>query len=57
MREQSELTPREVAQQMRVSLGYVYHMLWAGTLPGQKVGKQWRIPAEAIDARLKQRSA
>ena len=57
MRKQSELTPREVAQQMRVSLGYVYHMLWAGTLQGQKVGKQWRIPAEAVEARLKQRSA
>ena len=57
MKKQSELTPREVAQQMRVSLGYVYHMLWAGTLQGQKVGKQWRIPAEAVEARLKQRSA
>lgn len=56
MKKQTELMPREAARQLRVSLGYVYHMLWAGTLQGRKVGKQWRIPAEAVDARLKQRS-
>lgn len=50
---QAELTPREVAREMRVSLGYVYHLLWAGTLQGRKVGKQWHIPAEAVNERLK----
>ena len=55
MKKQSEITPRTGAQRLGVSLYFVYQLLWTGKLQGRKVGKQWRIPAEAIEARLKRR--
>jgi len=54
-KESLEVTPRAGAQKLGVSLYYIYQLLWTGKLQGRKVGKQWRIPAEAIEARLKQR--
>ena len=54
-KELSELTPRAGAQRLGVSLYYIYQLLWTKKLPGRKVGKQWRIPVGAIEARLKQR--
>jgi excisionase family DNA binding protein len=57
MEKSTELTPRLAARKLGVSLYYIYQSLWAGKLPGRKVGKQWRIPAEAVDTRLKQRGA
>jgi excisionase family DNA binding protein len=57
MEKTTELTPRLAARRLGVSLYYVYQSLWAGKLPGRKVGKHWRIPAEAVEARLKQRRA
>jgi excisionase family DNA binding protein len=54
----NELTPRQAAKRLDVSLYFVYHCLWAGKLPGaRKAGKTWRIPAKAVEARLKQREA
>lgn len=46
---------REVAQQLGFTMKYVYDLVYAGKLEARKVGKQWRIPAEAIQARMKQR--
>jgi len=48
---------REAARQLGVSIRFVYDLVWSGKLPAQKVDKVWRIPASAIDARLKQRGA
>jgi excisionase family DNA binding protein len=53
----TELTPREAARRLRVSLYFIYQSLWAGKLPAHKVDGRWRIPARAVEARLKQRSA
>jgi excisionase family DNA binding protein len=50
-----ELSAVEAARRLGVGLDYLYSLLWTGKLQGRKVGKQWRIPAEAVDARLKQR--
>jgi len=55
MEKSNDLTPRAAARKLGVSLYYIYQSLWAGKLVGRKVGKQWRIPAEAVNARLKQR--
>jgi excisionase family DNA binding protein len=55
MEKSTELTPRLAARKLGVSLYYIYQSLWAGKLPGRKIDKQWRIPAEAIEARLKRR--
>lgn len=50
-----ELSAVEAARRLRVGLDYLYSLLWTGKLQGRKVGKQWRVPAEAVEARLKQR--
>lgn len=57
MKDQRELSPREAARQLEVGLQHVYQSLWVGKLPGRKVGVHWRIPASAIEARLKAREA
>jgi|NGEPerStandDraft_6_1074524.scaffolds.fasta_scaffold101436_3 excisionase family DNA binding protein len=49
----TELTPREAARRLRVSLYFIYQSLWAGKLPAHKVDGRWRIPAKAVDERLR----
>jgi len=53
MTKQTELSAIEAARKLAVGLDYVYSLLWTGKLLGRKVGKRWRIPVEAVDARLK----
>ncbi len=55
MPKQVELSAVEVARRLGVGLDYLYSLLWTGKLQGRKVGKRWRIPAEAVEAKLKQR--
>jgi excisionase family DNA binding protein len=49
------LSVREAAQRLGCTLKYVYDLLYSGRLPAQKRGQQWRIPAEAVETRLRQR--
>lgn len=51
----TRLTAVEAARRLGVGLDYLYSLLWTGKLEGQKIGKQWRIPRTAVEARLKQR--
>lgn len=53
MTKERELTAIEAARKLGVGLDYLYSLLWTGKLQGRKVGKQWRIPAESVEARLK----
>jgi excisionase family DNA binding protein len=46
---------REAARKLSCSLKNIYDLVYAGKLPAEKVARQWRIPIEAIEARLKQR--
>jgi len=55
MTKQKELSAIEAARKLGVGLDYLYSLLWTGKLPGCKFAKRWRIPAEAVEARLKQR--
>ena len=55
MEKELEVSPRFTARKLGVSLYYVYQLLWTGKLRGRKVGKRWRIAAEAVEARLKER--
>jgi excisionase family DNA binding protein len=48
---------RDAAKSLGVSLKFVYDLLWAGKLEGEKVGKTWRIPTSAVEARLKRKIA
>lgn len=51
------LSVREAAQRLGCTLKYVYDLLYSGRLPAQKDGHHWRIPVEAVEARLKHRGA
>lgn len=53
MKRENELSAIEAARKLKIGLDYLYSLLWTGKLRGRKVGKQWRIPAEAVDERLK----
>lgn len=57
MRKETEVSAVEAARRLGVGLDYLYSLLWTGKLQGRKVGRRWRIPAEAVEARLKQRGA
>lgn len=52
-----DLSPREAAQQLQLRLDSVYSLIWAGKLKAHKLDGHWRIPVEAVEARLKQRGA
>ena len=50
-----QVTAVEAARKLGVGLDYLYSLLWTGKLRGTKVGKQWRISADAVEERLKER--
>ncbi|WP_159807368.1 helix-turn-helix domain-containing protein [Cellulomonas citrea] len=50
---QQYLTVAEVAAVMRVSKMTVYRLLHAGELPGIRVGKSFRVPADALTTYLR----
>lgn len=50
------LSVRESAVRMNCTLRYIYDLLHAARLPGAvKQGKTWRIPLQAVEARLNAR--
>ncbi len=51
------LTTKEVQKLLHIDRSTVYRMVDAGRLPALKVGKQWRFPADQIEAWLQQQSA
>jgi excisionase family DNA binding protein len=50
------LSVREAAKQLGCTLKYVYDLLYSGRLMGEKVGRQWRISAEALRAKMHRRA-
>lgn len=46
------LTVAEVAEVMRVSRMTVYRLVQRGDLPAVRVGRSYRVPADALDAYL-----
>jgi len=50
------LTTRDVQRRISVDKSTIYRMAEAGTIPAVKIGRQWRFPADALDAWLQERS-
>ena len=48
---------REAAIRLGFSMKYIYDLCYLGKLPAEKIGRQWRIQADAVEARLKRRGA
>jgi excisionase family DNA binding protein len=57
MKSSNDLTVPQAARQLKVTLKCVYDLVYAGKLEAEKVAGRWRIPAQAVEARLKRRSA
>ena len=51
------MTVNQVAEYLQVSRRTVYSMAAAGSLPGKKVGEQWRFFKPELDKWLAQESA
>ena len=49
------LTPREVAEYLKVPIRTVWRWCRTGTLPAVKIGKYWRIPRDELEAFIKTR--
>ncbi len=47
----------EAARRLNVTLKYVYDLVYGGKLPAEKMGRTWRIPERAVEARLRKRGA
>jgi excisionase family DNA binding protein len=46
---------RQAALKLGCTLKYVYDLIYAGKLPSEKSGREWRIPATAVEGRRKSR--
>jgi excisionase family DNA binding protein len=57
MQKEEQVSAVEAARRLGVGLDYLYGLLWTGKLEGQKIGRKWKIPVAAVNARLKQREA
>ena len=51
----NHLSVSETARKLGISLDGVYRLLYSGKLRGAKADGKWRIPAAAVEERLKQR--
>jgi excisionase family DNA binding protein len=46
-----DLTPREAAVKLGVSLNQVYQLIWSEKLPAERSKEGWRIPLTAVEER------
>ena len=42
------LTPKEVAEYLKVPIETIWRWCREGTLPAVKIGKYWRVPADQL---------
>jgi excisionase family DNA binding protein len=52
MTDEQLLTPEQVADRLQLSVYTILEYLRQGKLTGVKVGKQWRVPARAVEVFL-----
>lgn len=56
MKAKTIMSTREAAQALGVGLRHILTLLYEGKLPGAyKLGLQWQIPKDAVDARIRAR--
>lgn len=46
------ITPEQASDLLNVSQITIYRWLRAGKIPGVKIGRQWRLPADIVDQLL-----
>ena len=47
------MTMDELAEYLKISKSTLYKLAQDNKLPGQKIGKRWRYPKDAVDAWVK----
>jgi excisionase family DNA binding protein len=50
------LSVGEAARKLGVTVDAIYRRLYSGRLAASKVDGKWRIPAQAVEERLRQRA-
>jgi hypothetical protein len=50
--EDQDMSTRETALKLRVSLSQVYQLIWCGKLAARREKDGWRVSAAAVNARL-----
>lgn len=50
-----ELSIKDAARRLGVSIRYIRDLVWSGQLEAEKTAGVWRIPSDAVEARLKAR--
>ncbi len=43
------MTPHETADYLNLSIGTIYRLAKNGTLPGRRVGRNWRFKKDVLD--------
>ena len=56
MQKDHYLSPNAAARKLGIGVDYLYKLLWAGKLQGQKINERWHVPLVAIEERLKERA-
>ncbi len=52
---QKELTVSQASRTLRVTLDYVYRLIYSGKLEARKSEGRWLIPVSDVESRLKAR--
>ena len=47
----------EAARRLRVSIDYVYSLVWSGKLSARKIDGRWRVSADSVAKRISKREA
>ena len=55
MSKTKEISAREAAVRLGLRLDSLYALIWAGKLQAHKLDGRWRIPAAAVEERLRAR--
>ena len=50
--ERKAYSPREVQEMLGIGKATIYRWLYSGKIKAVKIGKMWRIPAEAVEELL-----
>lgn len=57
IKSEANVSPREAAWILGIRLDSVYSLIWAGRLQAEKKDGRWLVDREAVDAKVRKRTA
>ncbi len=52
-----ELSAAEATRKLGITMDALYRLIYAAKLPAKKEGGKWRIPAKAVEDRIRAKAA